>query len=172
RSAIYHAAPPDERRNVHRALARATDPEVDPDRRAWHRAHGAFGPDEEVAAELELSAGRAQARAGLGASAAFLERSVALTPEPGRRAQRALAAADARQRAGAPDAALELLRAAEEGPLDELQRALVDVVRAKTAVSLGHSREAPPLLLAAAAQLAPLTPQLARDTYLDALTGA
>jgi DNA-binding CsgD family transcriptional regulator/tetratricopeptide (TPR) repeat protein len=172
RSAIYHAAPPNERRNVHRALARATDPEVDPDRRAWHRAHAAFGPDEEVAAELELSAGRAQARAGLGASAAFLERSVALTPEPGRRAQRALAAAQAKQRAGAPDAALALLRAAEEGPLDELQRALVDVVRAKTAFSLGHSREAPPLLLAAAAQLAPLTPQLARDTYLDALTGA
>ena len=172
RSAIYHAAPPNERRNVHRALAKATDPEVDPDRRAWHRAHAAVGPDEEVAAELELSAGRAQARAGLGASAAFLERSVALTPEPGRRAQRALAAAQAKQRAGAPDAALGLLRAAEEGPLDELQRAQVDVVRAKTAFSLGHSRDAPPLLLAAAAQLAPLTPQLARDTYLDALTGA
>jgi len=172
RSAIYHAAPPNERRNAHRALARATDPEVDPDRRAWHRAHAAFGPDEEVAAELELSAGRAQARAGLGASAAFLERSVALTPEPGRRAQRALAAAQIKQRAGEPDAALALLRTAEEGPLDELQRAQVDVVRAKTAFSLGHSRDAPSLLLAAAAQLAPLTPRLARDTYLDALTGA
>jgi DNA-binding CsgD family transcriptional regulator len=172
RSAIYHAASPNERRNVHRALASATDPEVDPDRRAWHRAHAAFGPDEEVAAELELSAGRAQARAGLVASAAFLERSLALTPEPGRRAQRALAAAQAKQRAGAPDAALALLRAAEEGPLDELQRAQVDVVRAKTAFSLGHSRDAPSLLLAAAAQLAPLTPRFARDTYLDALTGA
>ncbi len=171
RSAIYHAAPPDARRSVHRALAKATDPEVDPDRRAWHRAHAAFGPDEEVAAELELSAGRAQARAGLGASAAFLERSVALTPEPGRRAQRALAAAEAKQRSGAPDAALALLRAAEAGPLDDLQRARVDVVRARSAFSLGHSRDAPPLLLAAAAQLAPLAPQLARDTYLDALTG-
>jgi len=172
RSAIYHAAPPNERRNVHRALASATDPEVDPDRRAWHRAHAAFGPDEEVAAELELLAGRAQARAGLGASAAFLERSLALTPEPSRRVQRALAAAQARQRAGEPEAALALLRAAEEGQLDELQRAQIDVVRAKTAFSLGHSHEAPPLLLAAAAQLAPLTPRLARDTYLDALTGA
>jgi hypothetical protein len=172
RSAIYHAAPPDERRNAHRALAKATDPEADPDRRAWHRAHAAFGPDEEVAAELELSADRAQARAGLGASAAFLERSVALTPEPGRRARRALAAAEAKQRAGAPEAALALLRAAEEGSLDELQRAQVDVVRARSAFSLGHSRDAPPLLLAAAEQLAPLAPELARDTYLDALTGA
>jgi ATP/maltotriose-dependent transcriptional regulator MalT len=172
RSAIYHAAPPDARRKVHRALAGATDREVDPDRRAWHRAHAAFGPDEEVAAELELLAGRAQARAGIFASAAFLERSVALTPERGRRAQRALAAAQARQRAGAPDAALALLRTAEEGPLDELERAQVDVVRAKSAFSLGHSGDAPALLLAAAAQLAPLAPQLARDTYLDALTGA
>ena len=109
---------------------------------------------------------------GLAPSAAFLERSLALTPEPGRRAQRALAAAQAKQRAGEPDAALALLKAAEEGPLDELQRAQVDVVRAKTAFSLGHSRDAPSLLLAAAAQLAPLTPRLARDTYLDALTGA
>jgi DNA-binding CsgD family transcriptional regulator len=172
RSAIYHAASPNERRSVHRALASATDPEVDPDRRAWHRAHAAFGPDEEVAAELELSADRAQARAGLGASAAFLERSLALTPEPGRRAQRALAAAQTKQLAGEPDAALALLKAAEEGPLDELQRAQIDVVRAKTAFSLGHSRDAPSMLLAAAAQLAPLTPRLARDTYLDALTGA
>jgi DNA-binding CsgD family transcriptional regulator len=172
RSAIYHAAPPDERRNAHRALATATDPEADPDRRAWHRAHAAFGPDEEVAAELEQSADRAQARAGLGASAAFLERSVALTPEPGRRARRALAAAEANQRAGAPEAALALLRAAEEGPLDELQRAQVDVVRARSAFSLGHSSDAPPLLLAAAEQLALLAPELARDTYLDALTGA
>ena len=172
RSAIYHAAPPDERRNAHRALAEATDPDHDPDRRAWHRAHAAVGPDEEVAAELELSAGRAQARAGFGASAAFLERSLALTPEPGRRAQRALAAAQAKQQAGEPEAALALLRAAEEGPLDELQRAQVDVVRAQTALSLGRSRETPPLLLAAAAQLAPLTPQLARDTCLDALSAA
>ena len=172
RSAVYHAAAPDERRQAHRALANATDPEVDPDRRAWHRAHAALGPDEDVAAELELSAGRAQARAGLGASAAFLERSVALTPEPRRRAQRALAAAQAKQRSGAPDAALALVAVAEDGPLDELERAQVDVVRARSAFSLGHSRDAPPLLLAAAAQLGPLAPELARDTYLDAFTGA
>ena len=172
RSAIYGSTTPDERRQAHRALANATDPEADPDRRAWHRAHAALGPDEEVAAELELSAGRAQARAGLGAAAAFLERSVALTPDPRRRAQRALAAAQAKQRSGAPDAALELLTVAEDGPLDALERAQVDVVRARSAFSLGHSRDAPPLLLAAAAQLGPLAPELARDTYLDALTGA
>src|ERR1700730_13164332 len=121
RSAVYRAAEPNERREVHRALADATDPEIDPDRRAWHRAQAASMPDDEVAAELESTAARALARGGFAAAAAFLERSSALTTEPSRRAARALAAAQATQQAGALDEALRLVATAEAGPLDAFQ---------------------------------------------------
>ena len=141
---------------MHRALADATDPEVDPDRRAWHLAQATPGFDEDVASELERSAGRAQARGGLAAAAAFLERAAALTPEPSRRAKRALAAARAKHLAGAPDAALRLLAIAESGPLDELQRAQVDLLRAQIAFVVSRGRDAPPLLLKAAQRLEPL----------------
>ena len=117
RSAVYGAAGRNERREIHRALAEATDPEVDPDRRAWHRAQAAAAPDEEVAAELERSAARAQARGGFAAAAAFLERAVALSPEPLRRAQRALAAAQTKFQAGALDDALGLLEPPSQAPL-------------------------------------------------------
>jgi hypothetical protein len=123
RSAVYRAAAPEERQRAHGALADATDREIDPDRRAWHRAHAAPAPDEEIAAELEHSAGRAQRRGGLAAAAAFLELAAESTPGPERRALRALAAAQSKHRAGAPDAALRLLAVAEAGPLDELDRA-------------------------------------------------
>ncbi len=128
RSAAYRLASVQDRRDVHRALAEVTDPELDPDRRAWHRAHAAAGPDEATAAELEQSAGRAQARGGLAAAAAFLERAAALTPEPLRRAARALAAAQAAHQSGAPDMALRLLAMATAGPLDDLQHALARTV--------------------------------------------
>ena len=118
---------------MHRALAEVTDPQIDPDRRAWHRAQAAAGPDEDVAGELERSAGRAQARGGLAAAAAFLERAAMLTPEPGRRAQRLLAAARAKRDAGALDAALGLLVAVEAGPLDPLQTAEVERLRGQIA---------------------------------------
>src|SRR5206468_8940910 len=122
RSAAYSSATADDRRRVHRALAEAADAERDPDRCAWHRARAAPAPDEDVAAELERSAGRAQARGGLAAAAAFLARAMLLTPDPGRRAIRAIAAAEAKHQAGAPDVAEKLLAMAEAGPLEELAR--------------------------------------------------
>jgi DNA-binding CsgD family transcriptional regulator/tetratricopeptide (TPR) repeat protein len=172
RSAVYWAAPLAERRVVHRALAEATDLAADPDRRAWHRAQAAAGPDEQVAFELERSAGRAQARGGLAAAAAFLERSAALTLDPARRAERALAAARVKYQAGAFDAALALLATAEAGPLDEFQRAQADLLRGQITFASRRGSDAPPMLLKAARQFEPLDVRLARDTYLEALSAA
>jgi DNA-binding CsgD family transcriptional regulator/tetratricopeptide (TPR) repeat protein len=172
RSAVYRTASAEERRTVHRALAGATDPDVDPDRRAWHRAHAAAGPDEEVAEELERSASRARARGGLAAAAAFLERAATLTPDPAHRAARALTAAQTEHDAGAPDAALKLLTFAELGSLDELQRARLERLRAQLAFASRRGSDAPPVLLAAARRLEPLDAELARETYLEALGAA
>jgi DNA-binding CsgD family transcriptional regulator len=172
RSAVYRSAAVPERRAVHRALAEATDARADADRRAWHLAAAAAGPDEEVASELERSAGRAQARGGLAAAAAFLRRSVALTRHPARRTERALAAAQASLRAGAFDAALALLAAAEAGPLNELERARVDLLQAEVAYAQNRGSEAPLLLLRAAGRLETLDVKLSRDTYLDAWSAA
>jgi DNA-binding CsgD family transcriptional regulator/tetratricopeptide (TPR) repeat protein len=172
RSAVYRAASLEDRRSVHRALAEVTDTDADPDRRAWHLAHAAPGPDEKVALELERSAGRAQARGGLAAAAAFLEQAFRLTLEPARRAERALAAAQAEHQAGSFDAALQLLATAEGGPLDELQLARVDLLRAQIAFAMNRGSGAPPLLLKAAKRLERLDVKLARETYLDALTAA
>jgi DNA-binding CsgD family transcriptional regulator len=168
RSAVYRSAAERERRAVHLALAQATDRDIDPDRRAWHLAAAAAGPDEQVALELERSAGRAQARGGLAAAAAFLQRAVALTQDPARRADRALAAAQASLQAGAFDATLRLVATAEAGPLDESQRARADLVRARVAFALGLGSDAPPLLLKAARQLEQFDLELARETYLNA----
>jgi DNA-binding CsgD family transcriptional regulator len=172
RSAAYRSASVQERRDVHRALGEATDPVLDPDRRAWHRAQAAPGPDEDVAEELERSASRAQARGGLAAAAAFLERAATLTPDPARRSGRSLAAAQAEVHAGAPDAALGLLVTAEAGPLDELHRARVGLLRGQIAFASSRGSDAPPLLLAAAKRLERLDARLARETYLDALSAA
>ncbi|WP_345149395.1 ATP-binding protein [Nonomuraea rubra] len=169
RSAVYRAAVPAERRRVHRALAEATDPRTDPDRRAWHRAQAVLGSDEEAAAELERSAGRARARGGLAAAAAFLERAVALTPGAAGRARRALAAAQAKNQAGAPDAALELLTVAADGPSDALHRARIEVLRAQIAFHTIRGNEVPGMLLDAAKMLAPLDAALSRETYLQAI---
>ena len=172
RSAAYRAAVPEERREAHRALGEATDPEADPDRRAWHRAHAAAGLDEAVAAELERSADRAQGRGGVAAAAAFLERAAALTPDPARRGARALAAAQATLEAGAPDAAEALLAVVEMGPCDELRRARLARLRAQIAFARRRGGDDPPLLLDAARRLEPLDPALARETYLEALAAA
>src|SRR4051794_34635386 len=172
RSAVYRSASPQERRSVHLALAQATDTEADADRRAWHLAAAAPGPDEAVASELERSAGRAQARGGLAAAAAFLRRSVALTQDPARRVDRALAAAQAGLRAGAFEAALELLAAAEAGALDALQRARVELLHAELAYAQNRGSDAPLLLLRAARTLETLDVRLSRETYLDAWSAA
>jgi DNA-binding CsgD family transcriptional regulator len=172
RSAAYRSASFPDRQEVHEALAEVTDPAADPDRRAWHRAQAVVGPDEEVAAELERSAGRAQARGGLAAAAAFLERSVALTVDPACRTERMLAAAQANLQAGAFDSALGLLNMAEAGTLDEFARARVDLLRAYVAFASGPGSDAPGLLFKAAKRLEPLNLELARETYLEALGAA
>jgi len=172
RSAVYAAVEPNERREIHRALAEATDPKLDPDRRAWHRAQAAAGPDEDVAAELERSATRAQARGGVAAVAAFLERAAALTPEPTHRARRLLAAAAAKRDAGDLEAALGLLGRIEAGTLDELGEARIDLLRAQIASEQRRGDDAGRLFLAAASRLERLDPELTRETYLEALGGA
>jgi DNA-binding CsgD family transcriptional regulator len=172
RWAAYRSAPTGERRAVHAALAAATDPDKDPDRRAWHRAEATEGLDEDVAGELERSAGRALARGGLAAGAAFFQRATALTPDPVRRTRRALAGAQAKVQAGEFDAALDLLAIAEAGPLGEAGQARAELVRAQLAFTTGKGSDAQLLLLAAAKRLEPVDPRLARSTYLDAICNA
>jgi DNA-binding CsgD family transcriptional regulator len=169
RSVIYRSASGDERRAAHRALAEVTDAAADPDRLAWHRAHAAAAPDEAVAEELERAADRAQARGGLAAAAAFLQRAAELTPDPARRGIRALAAAQVALRAGAFDTAHAMLAMAQQGVLGELHRARLERLRAQLAFSQRHGSDAPTLLLEAAHHLAPLDPAAARETYLEAL---
>ncbi|MFB4308280.1 AAA family ATPase [Actinomadura sp. GTD37] len=172
RSAVYRAASPDDRRRVHGALAGATGAEQDPDRRAWHRASATLLPDEEVAAALERSAARARTRGGAAAAGAFLERAAELTPAPGRRARRLIAAAEAKHDAGAPAAALSLLDIAAAHPLTPLEEALVARLRARAGYAQRRDSSGPRLLLAAAQRLEGLDPVLARDTYIEALTAA
>jgi len=169
RSAVYAAASPPDQRRAHSALAAVTDPAIDPDRRAWHRAQAVLGTDEEAAAGLEQTAGRARCRGGLAAAAAFMEHAAMLTPDPGRRAMRALEAAHAKHDAGALEAATSLLAIAEAGPLDALQRARIELLRARIAFYATRASDVPALLLKAAATLAPLDAALARDTYVHAL---
>ncbi len=172
RSAVYQSAPARDRQHAHRALAEVTDSRLDPDRRAWHRAQAAPGPDEEVARELERSASRAQARGGLGAAAAFLRQAATLTLDPARRADWALAAARLKVQAGAFGMARDLLDMAESGPLNDLQQAHADLVRAQLAYVTNRGSDAPLLLLKAARRLKPIDVSLSRDTYLDALSAA
>ncbi|WP_241681031.1 ATP-binding protein [Pseudactinotalea terrae] len=172
RSAVYRAATSPDRRRAHRALAEATDPRRDPDRCAWHSAQAVLGVDEEAAAELERSAGRAQARGGAAAGAAFLQRAAELTPDPALRARRALNAAQAKYAAGASEAALELLTVATAGPPDPLHDARVELLRAQIAFHLTRGNDVAEMLLDAARKLAPLDAALARETYLHALDAA
>jgi hypothetical protein len=169
RSTVYGTANATARREVHRALVAATCPDNDPDRRAWHAAHAASGPDEAVAAELERSAARARGRGGVAAEASFLERATELTPDAARRGTRALAAAEAKIEAAAPDAAGALLEIAEAAPLQDLQRAQLARLRAQLVFARNHGTDAAPMLFALAAQLENLDAASARDTYLETL---
>jgi DNA-binding CsgD family transcriptional regulator len=172
RSAVYRAASPAQRRQVHQALADVTDADIDPDRRAWHRARAAVAPDEAVAADLERSADRALSLGGLAAAASFLQSAAALTPDPARRARRSLDAGQAKATAGMFGEAVTLLAAAEAGPLDEAGRARIDLLRAQISFNSSHGNDALPLLLAAARRFEPLDTTLARGTYLDAMSAA
>ena len=172
RSAVYQAASLPERQEAHRALANSIDGELEPDRRAWHRAQAATAPDDDIAAELERSAGRAQARGGVAAAAAFLERAATLTQDPSRRAERALDAAQAKLQAGAFEPAAALLAMAEAGPADELRLARADLLHAQIAFARSRGNEATPLMLAAARRFEQLNVPLARETYLGAIAAA
>lgn len=172
RSTVYQTAPAEQRRRVHRALAESTDALLDPDRHAWHQAQATEEPDEDVAAELEASAGRAQARGGLSAAAAFLRRAAELTMDGPHRADRLLAAAHAEVQAGYFDMAADLLATFGTGQLSDHQRARADLIRAQLAFAASRGSDAPSLLLAAAQRLRHVDPLLSRATYLDALAAA
>ena len=172
RSAVYVGASSDARREAHRALASATDAGLDPDRRAWHRAHATVAPDEDVAGELEQSAVRARARGGLAAAAAFLERAAVFSADARRQAQRALGAAANKHRAGDPHAALALLATASAGPVEEVDRAMIKRLNGQILLDLGRCAEALQDLVDAARQLEPIDADLARDTHLEAMRAA
>jgi DNA-binding CsgD family transcriptional regulator len=172
RSVVYGSASPQQRQQVHGALAQVTDREHDPDRHAWHRAHSAPGLDEDVAAELERCADRAQARGGVAAAAAFLERATMLTLDPARRTERALSAASANLQAGALDTVRQLLSLAEAGASTDLQQARIDLMAADLAFVTNRGSDAPSLLLKAARRLEPIDPELSRATYLQAFSAA
>jgi DNA-binding CsgD family transcriptional regulator len=172
RSAVYRTASPQERSAAHLALADATDAQADPDRRAWHLAEATVGASDEVAAELDRAADRAQARGGLAAAAAFLQRAADLTTDPSRRAERALAAGQMKYEAGLLDEALALVAIAEADVVDDAQLTKVDLLRAGIAFAAGRGSDAPPLLLSAARRFETVDVKLARATYLEALSAA
>lgn len=172
RSTAYRGVPLSDRQIIHRALALAIDPAVDPVRRAWHRGHAAVGPDDTIADELQTSADLVMARGGIAAAAAFLERASMLAEGAVRRADLALSAALAKAQAGVLDGARELLALAEAAPLSEPQRAEADLVRSQLAFIVNRGNDAGPLLLAAARRLHTAGPVRARDIYLDALLAA
>ena len=172
RSAVYQAASPEARRTVNDVLAEATDPVVDPERHAWYRAQAAPGPDDGVACELDRLAGRARARGGWAAAGAFLQRSAELTLDPGQRAERTIAAADARYEAGALDIAGGLVLAARAWSLDDLQRARLDRLHARIVFASSRGSDAPLLFLKAARDFEQIDLRLARETYVEALTAA
>src|SRR5271166_5109577 len=172
RSAVYQGASPHERRQAHEALAAASDPELDPDRRAWHLAAASAGRDEQVAAELERCADRASHRGGHAATAAFLARAAELTPDPGRQAARRLAAAQANLVAGAPGRALTLVKQAAPFLPEPLEQAKAQRLTGAIQMALGQGHGTLPVLLEAARALLPLDLRSGRDALLEAMEAA
>ncbi|MEI9514453.1 AAA family ATPase [Agromyces sp. CCNWLW213] len=172
RSAAYGRASPEELRRVHAALAEATDRQRDPDRRAWHQALGTFGLSETAAAALEQSAGRAGARGGFLAAAAFYERAVHLAESPATRLRCAVAGATALELAGAQPRALRMLTEARRDADDPADRARLDVVRGRLLFTLERSERPVELFLSAARTLAEFDRAASREAYLDALSAA
>jgi DNA-binding CsgD family transcriptional regulator/tetratricopeptide (TPR) repeat protein len=167
RFAVHQLATDEERRDVHFALALVTDPARDPDRHVWHLAHAADGPDEGLASELERLAPVARRRGGLPAAAAFLEQATMLTLDPGRLADRAIAAAEAKRTAGADHDATRLLSTAEMYLLDDQRQGRLQRQRAHIS-SPGN----PDILVEAARRMQADRPDLARATYLEAIAAS
>jgi DNA-binding CsgD family transcriptional regulator len=172
RSAVYYRASGVDRRRIHGALAAASHPDRDVDRRAWHRAAAAVGPDEEVADELEQSARRAQRHGGQAAAAAYLTRAAELTPDPHRQAERLLGAAQAELAVGSPAIAQALVDRATPLLPDELGRARAQRLQGAIRFALGEGGETPAILLRAARALEALDVRLARETLLEAVEAA
>jgi hypothetical protein len=169
RDLVYGAAPADDRRRAHRALAEVTDRDVDPDRYAWHRGGAAEAPDEAAAAALERTAPRARARAGLSAGAAFLTVAAQLTPDATMRGRRAVDAAVASLEAGVPGIARSLLAMARACPADEALRARAALADARLAWVVDGGGVATASMAHAARLLVTVDPRSARETCIDAL---
>jgi DNA-binding CsgD family transcriptional regulator len=172
RSAAYHAATAAERRDVHSALASATNAQLEPDRRAWHLAEAAAGVDEDVASELERSAGRAHERGGLAAAAAFLERAAELTPDRGRRAYRLLLAAGAYLAAGAHGRAQSLLEQSTPDLDDPVFGAQAMRIEGAIRFADGRGGDTPSLLFGAATALREIDSAQAREVLMEAFEAA
>jgi DNA-binding CsgD family transcriptional regulator len=172
RTAVYRMATTAERRAAHAALSMASDPESEPDRRAWHRAQAAAGPNEGIAKDLVRCANRAHRHGDVASEATFLEQAAALTPDPSRRASRALSASEAKFEAGDLQAAEVLLAIADVGPLSQREQAQAQRVQAQMAFESGNTSDAPSLLLRAAQRLETLDTELAQETYLEGFAAA
>ncbi|WP_202106983.1 AAA family ATPase [Agromyces seonyuensis] len=172
RSTVVAAESASDRRAAHRALADATDPESDPDRRAWHLAESTLGYDEEVAAELVRSADRARVRGGMLAAASFHARGAELTPDRRMRSRRTLMAAEDTLRSGAVQDALRLIEGVEPELLDDHQRARADLVRGHSRFYVSPGRDGARVLLEAARRLEPFDGDAAVATYANAVIAA
>ncbi|SFF85409.1 ATP-binding protein [Blastococcus tunisiensis] len=168
RSAVWSEAHPGLRRDVHRAVAAAL-PEDDVDRRAWHLAEAALGPDEDTALVLDAAAARARDRGAHAVAATASERAARLSPEPAGAVHRLVAAADSAWRAGLAGQATALLARAEELPQPPALRVSASGLRGTIAARTGSVESARDELMAAADLSAPTDPDTAILLLADAI---